>query len=148
MTFLFLLDNLHLTLQLKPGDEFYEVQSACEKIETSEQTKQRISNRGENILSGLEVEISLKPDQWTRILGQTVLVILILGNSTICVLCNLTTQFHLTLLSKLILSRLDLEIENISHFVSRHDYPKIPTSTPNHMALPNIYVEKLIKRAY
>ena len=80
---LFLLDNLHLTLQLKPGDEFYEVQSACEKIETSEQTKQRISNRGENILSGLEVEISLKPDQWTRILGQTVLVILILGNSTI-----------------------------------------------------------------
>ena len=75
-------------MQLKPGDEFYEVQSACEKIETSEQTKQRISNRGENILSGLEVEISLKPDQWTRILGQTVLVILILGNSTICVLCN------------------------------------------------------------
>ena len=69
-----------MALQLKPGDEFYEVQSACEKIETSEQTKQRISNRGENILSGLEVEISLKPDQWTRILGQTVLVILILGN--------------------------------------------------------------------
>ena len=68
-----------MTLQLKPGDEFIEVQSACEKIETSEQTKQRISNRGENILSGLEVEISLKPDQWTRILGQTVLVILILG---------------------------------------------------------------------
>ena len=86
--------RLHLTLQLKPGDEFYEVQSACEKIETSEQTKQRISNRGENILSGLEVEISLKPDQWTRILGQTVLVILILGNSKICVLCNYSIPFN------------------------------------------------------
>ena len=45
----------------------------------SEEKLKRIRNRGEN-LPGLEVvEISLKPDQWTRIIGQTVLVILILG---------------------------------------------------------------------
>ena len=53
---------------------------ACKSIIISDETKQRIRNRGENLGIPIpEVEISLKPDQWSRILGQTVLVILILG---------------------------------------------------------------------
>ena len=58
-----------------------EAKQACQFVKISEETKNKIQNYdGENIkLIDINVHITLKPDQWTRILEQIVLMVLIVG---------------------------------------------------------------------
>ena len=49
-------------------------------MEISEETRNRVEKSEENLnFLDINVNIALKPDQWTRILEQIVLVVLILG---------------------------------------------------------------------
>lgn len=74
----FLLKPFHL-IKVK-ANELKEAQQACQSVEISEETRNRVEKNEENLnFLDIHVNIALKPDQWTRILEQIVLVVLILG---------------------------------------------------------------------
>lgn len=64
---------------MKPSD-LVEANKACKFIDISQDTRNRLQ-KNEEILKILDLNLSiaLKPEQWTRILEQIVLVVLILG---------------------------------------------------------------------
>ena len=70
----------HFIFQMKATD-LIEASNVCSDVQITAETKSRVLSKEEGLKKILDIEIGiqLKPEQWTRILEQLVLFVLILG---------------------------------------------------------------------
>ena len=70
----------HFIFQMKATD-LIEASNVCSDVQITVETKSRVLSKEEGLKKILDIEIGiqLKPEQWTRILEQLVLFVLILG---------------------------------------------------------------------